>query len=527
MRIDRAQRDVVPLARMDVCGHSMPGAGGSAGGDHNGYVDRLAKMLGARQRANIANGGATACWATGSGGDGGWSWVLNNFAPPNSGDGVGGYLPHTALAVVHHGYEDLAALGSANPRAFQEALKTLISRYCTAALYDDGDASWTYGGAWSTIAPATNWTYFGGGAHYTQTVGRTATWTVPADYPGNLVCAIGLAMVPGAVGAGSSLTLGLKIDGVDQPDVVINLDKGGHADAEGGKTNGIVLRIGRADCGLGIPLSAGTHTIQLTYKSAVGAAFFIIDYAQIEADPLDGPLIVVPGSWRAPSYALFNTWAHGPSAGTDPLNDAAVVAWNTATRAALADFPGRALYADIDTALGKNAAYFAADGIHPSNRGHAIVAKSIYDLVVSSRLLTSRLRSRTSKRTLGTYDGGLWHPIGGAYGTSIGLPFQNTWAAGASQAPAYRKDLDGRVQIRGSAKQTGAGAANSTMFGFGTGLGYAPWTFYDKAEVVYDGTALAIGSMRIDASGNVFMGFNGKTNATGFNEFHNEWMGEN
>lgn len=507
------------ITRIDGASHSGM-IGGYTGGGENSYFKRLAKALGARKCGWLSAGGSVACWPTANAGtDGGYSWILNMFQPPNSSDGTGGYLPHTNVAVIQHGAEDLFALGSLNLKAYKEALKTEISRYCSSALYDDADPSWAYSTspAFSSGAAGSNWTYSGGGFHFTQNLNAWAEWTIPSDYPGGLVIAIGLGVFPGAVGSGFSATYGLTVDGAAYDDVVINHDKGGQADAENGKTNGIVLRLGRPDCGLRIPLTAAHagKKIRLTYKSSTGAGnpFFIVDYAQIEADPLDGPLVVLPsGFWRLPSYAgLFTVaggWPHGSDASVDPLNDAAVMALIAAQQEVMADFPYRCVYVDVDSAINKDPKYLAADGVHPSNRGHHRIARACLETIRATGLLTDRLASSVGQRQLGPFDGGVWRTIGGVYGTGANqTAFTNTWAQFGSvqQYAAYEiGNLVGRMRARGIIKQAGAGAAGSAIVTFGIGGSPAgTGNFHEQAISVYNGTTFAIANARVNAGDGV------------------------
>lgn len=540
---------VVP--RVDIAGHSVPGAGGSVGGDQNAYPDRLAKAIGARRRANVANGGAVACWPSANAqGDGGYSWVLNTFRPPNSGDGNGGYLPSTALAVPHFGVNDLAVLGSQTLKPYVEAMRTILSRYCISALYPDTDPSWTWGSGMSALTG--NYAYAGGTARYATVPNPGPTpatqygqWACPADYPGNLVCAIGLVIVPGAVGAGATMTVTITVDGTPY-DAVMGLDKGGHADAEGAKNNGIVLRLGRSDCGLGLPvgqgglgipaLGPGAHTIRVAAKStSVNGAYFIVNYAQIEADPLDGPVLVCPSSYRAasPTNGGYNLWAgylHGPTAGTDPMNDASVTAINAALQGLLADFPGRSVYVDLDTPIAKNPAYLSpTDFTHPTNRGHALIARTIHSAIINSGLVTPRVRDGAqSQRFTDGYDGGTWRPIGGAFNTSIGVAFQNSWAAnGATMpTPSYRRDLEGRVHVRGTVKQTGAGAASSLIAALSTLPGYAPVSIRDYPTVTYSGAALGVGQLRADPAVGLFLAGGGQVAAGSFDHVNHDYQAE-
>lgn len=519
------------IPRIDYCGHSIPGGGGSANGDINAFPAKLSRMLGARKHANIAKGGSVSCWPTASAqGDGGWSWILNMFTPWDAGQPEGSYTPRTNLLVIMNHNNDIAEVGPATTKPSMEALKTAISRYCSSVLYEDTHATWAFtGGSW--VVGSNNAAYSGTNVHYTQTLNQTATWTCPSDYPGNLVIAIGLAVAPGAVGAGASLTLGLTIDGVARPDIVLNLDKNGHADAENGKSNGIVIRVGRADCGQRIQLGPGSHTIALTNKAASAGAYFTVDYAQIEADPLDGPVVAVIGAIRTFDYSIWNAYPHGPNAATDPVNDAGIAAWNAAVKATTLEFPGRIVYVDADAALAKNGAYFSADHAHPNNLGHSVIAATAADAIAASGLLTTRVRSRISFRPLGAYDGGVWCPMAGDFGVAVGVGFLNGWVnfpGGAFDPCSFTRDLDNRVRVRGAVQQPSTGVGSNTMINtLPKQVGYYPARQnHDRIAEVYNGATFGFGNLRADASQGMFMMANGSNAAGNASFLDMEWTAD-
>lgn len=432
---------------LDVAGHSLPGAGGTAWGDHNGYVDRLAGLLGTMRRRNASVGGAIACWPTAAGtGDGGHSWVKNKLTPPGPLAGVP-VQPMRSIALAHFGLNDLGRLGGQTLRPFREALTAISSLMCAGRAYNVSESAWTWGAGMTTIALFTNWTYLHGGLKYTNAAADPATMygelTVP-DYEAGQVIAVSLVQIPGASAGADTLTIGVTVDNVAQPDVVWPLNKGGVADAENGKTNGLVLRFGRADCGQGIALASGSRKIRLSFKAAtVVGAYFAIDGAWVEPDPLDGPLLVLPNANRCVDYTLWNGLTHGPGAGTDPMTDASVALMNTAIGQVAAQFPSRTVVPDIDTPLAKDPLNFSADKAHPNNRGHGIVAEACYQATRESPLATVRKMARAQRRL-----GPAWVSEKEAGRATMLL---NSWTniSGAPPFEFYKDEL-GQIHMRGA-----------------------------------------------------------------------------
>jgi collagen triple helix repeat protein/uncharacterized protein DUF5907 len=440
---------------LDVVGHSYAGAGGATAGDQNGYVDRVAAQLGTRRRRNMAIGGAVSCWNVGGvTGDGGWGWVLSRpefWAPAGA-----PYLPVVDKAIVDCAINDLATLGSTKPRPMQEGHRAIMSRLCAAAVLEETDSSFAYTGTWSngnlggyTSGSASQW-------KQTTTANDKVTWTAPADETNGLVKAIGLLVAPT-----DNIVLGLKVNGVSQPDITIL----GSAicDSAASKYNHAVLRFGRGGSSLspldfsGLPVAAG-QAVELTLKTVTAGALRV-DYAQVEADPLDGPVLIVPTPDRPYAYTLWTSWTHGPGAGTDPMNDAAVVTWQAAVAAVCAEFPGRTVQPDTDSVLAKARAVFStADDAHLNNLGHGKYADAMMSALAASGLLTSRRQSRPAP-----IQRAYWTPVGAdpVTGAKPGPAFTNSWThMGSGQPPlSFHKDQRGRVFMRGSIKSGSSGSA--------------------------------------------------------------------
>jgi hypothetical protein len=439
------------FAQLDVCGHSVAAAGGATRGWQNGYVDNLARMLGVEVLRDLAAGGAISCWPLQSGptGVGGWGWVMAGqtghlVAPGPAGFGAP-YLPARHLGLVHITENDFAELGSQKPQPMQEALRALISWMRTAVVVDDTDAAWTYTGTWSTTALGGFGTGPTGSYHSTTTVGDKATLAVPADWPGPpCVLAIDFFIDPT-----TDVTATIKIDGAAGTDV--RLQGSALCDTNvAGKHNVYCYRIKN--------LAAGAHTIEVSLKSqgAAGQTLFVND-ARVEADPADGPIVIVPSSWRpADNYSLWATWPHGPSAGTDPATDAGLATWKTAEQAVVADFDSNVVYVDIDTVLGKNAAYFdPTDHTHPNPLGHSLIAQAIYDALRAADLLTERRSTRPAPLPPTNYTR--------VFGQAGSASLSNSWVQD-SPALAWYRAPNGRMYLRGAVKSGSSGSAVITTF---------------------------------------------------------------
>jgi len=432
------------IAQFDHVGHSIAAGGGATVLPDYGYGEHVAQMLGVHRRRHMGIGGAIACWPTGGNvGDGGWPHVLQEMRRPGSPAmpaAAAPYLPATPLILAHYGLNDLAQLGSQKPAPFQEAMRTILSRCVAAAVFEDESAAWTRSGAWTALGGAD----YNSGAqlYYSTTVGNYAEFVVPADYPGGRTVAIGLWLNA----TWAACTYNVTIDGVAQPDIVVtpaNVTDQGAASKHIGITRRYAIG------------AAGTHTIRITLASGPGLA---IDYAQIESDPLDGPIVAVPLPHKPSTYSLWNTWAHGPSAGTDPMNDAAVDSWKTSLQTVVNEFPTNVFTVPIDD-LGLNSAsggLLSSDGVHPSDLGHAVLAARIGRTILNKNLITDRVRTR-HHRAMRPWKQPVVRIQGPKYATGWGD------RATAGDPPlGYSKDANGTVRLYGMA--AAGGGYTATIF---------------------------------------------------------------
>lgn len=486
----------VPSVALDVFGHSIAAGGGVTDADRGGYARRLQRLLGARRLRNYAIGGAVACWSRGgSTGDGGWPWALAQ-SPPRTPNvewlGGGVYAPHRQLVVLHYDLNDMARLGREFPEAWRNAMRVMMSRACAAAIYPSGSAQFARAGGGWLEGTNQHFQTDDGTFHYTPTIGASVTFSTEADYPGGLPVAIGL-VVPSSYGP---FTIGVQVNGVDRPDVSIVPAQ--VTDSPNGKTNAHVLRFGTGAAG-DAALPAGVNTVKLTLEAASGGANLIVDYAQVEAAPADGPVLVLPTKLYPFSYSIYNGQRHGPGT-ADPISDSMVDFYDAMKLELAAEFGARCVLPDLSSCAGDEC--FHSDGIHPNARGHALIANAINDAVRQSGLLTADRAARAY-----VDDRQAWCEVGVYPNAS----FQNSWSQyGALEPPfSYRKDDEGRVWLRGAVK--GGSAANAVIATLPGA--FRPATQIDVPISVWTGAVWQAAFARVNTDGTVSVMQGGATGA--------------
>src|SRR5205085_2867925 len=121
-----------------------------------------------------------------------------------------------------------------------------------------------------------------------------------------------------------------------------------------------------------------------------------LDEARVEAAPAEAPIIVLPNLHRPLDYTYWDgTWAHGGSAGTDPLRAATVTTYNALYADFITEFGSNLLYVDIDSILNVNSAYFA-DPAHANEAGTARIAEAVRNAIQQSGLIDPARQSRTA-----------------------------------------------------------------------------------------------------------------------------------
>jgi lysophospholipase L1-like esterase len=237
------------------------------------------------------------------------------------------------------------------------SLARAIRHIRAAGTYEALDTGrFTYGGSWSTILGDTN-----SGTGVKRATANASTWSlaVPSDFPGGILRVYGFKAP--TFGAIHTITVDGAAHGtIDNRDATA--------------TNG------SEPWEYPITLTAGTHTVAGTISSI--ATVENMNGADFEGT--DSPIVVVLNTAKTRNYP----------GGTHTIVDADVTASNAAVAAMLAaQFPGdaRVVLIDVDALLGKNDAYLNADGIHPNDAGHALIAAAISSAVVTARVSASSL----------------------------------------------------------------------------------------------------------------------------------------
>lgn len=514
-------------------GHSLAGGGGSRIAlSIGGYGYRTKDSLGIANWHDYSIGGAITCRPNAvTVGDGGYPWVLRNVLRPGmvgvTAAGGAPYNPQSQLVNVHYGLNDLGILGAAKPLPWQTALRTIIARFCASSVFEvepagASSAQWAFTGTWTDMSFLDSTAACSGtGLRYTATVNDKATFTVPTDCPAGRVIGIGLFLNS----AWGVQTYGVKIDGVSFPDLV--LDPAAMTDQTIANMHIIhTLRIGTGIAGdpYGTPLAAGTHTIELTFKSGTALG---PDFAHIEADPLDGPVLLCPLPNRPANYSIWSGWPGGPS-----MTDTVIDQWKTYERAILAEFPGRVisdshgLGIDLDDAnLNRNTpstdpvnADFISDGAHPNDRGHGKWVDLVSRIVRNSPLITDRVRSRAFVDPRPR----AWKKVGQVNGAGV---FNTNWSNYGNAAfydLQWRIDEKRHVYVRGAAKA--AAGATITILVANTlpkSAGLLPF-FFNR----FDGTTWTPSAIRNTNNGVLALNGAASTTAGNIHEFNFDYQAE-
>jgi hypothetical protein len=355
------------LSRLDIYGHSIT-AGGGASSTNYRYTTRVAQMLHAQEN-NKAIGGAILSWGTtGSTGDGGYAWFLQNATNTRT---AAPYLPNSPAYVIGYGLNDLAALGSSGLTPFDSALRTVIARARAGAVFEaETAANITFaqgGGAsngWSNVGcfGACSGTDF----KFSSVNGNTFTINVPSDFPGG---AIDVGLIANADGTGGVVNFTTDAVGSGSIDTR-NAGASAH-------TTGLVKRF--------TGLSAGAHTIVGTIASATGLVN--IDYWEIESTT--PPIVVLPTNPKPVDYSLWNTWPFQP-------NDSDVSILNNHIRSIAAEFDSSVVIADMENTLQKDPANFFSDKTHPNDIGNAKLAAVLYKALSTANINSDALSYVTS-----------------------------------------------------------------------------------------------------------------------------------
>lgn len=350
------------ISVIEFFGHS--GIYGGASNETRGMDTRLASIYGA-EAINRSRGGARLSWHEGTSIHGGWAHLYRYVNP-----GTYDKAPYDAkreAVVIWFGENDLATLGppATNLSPYTWALKAVISRVRAATVFEETDASVTYPtGTWSNndggdLDGSSN-LLFASGAAYKSASSGTISVAVPSDFPGGNVA---LAFLSGSGGEGASLTF--TVDGVAAGSLdTRNTNAKDYLTGSNAKATPAVKRF--------TGLSAGSHTIVATITAVQTACLF--DGWWIEAP--DPPIVVVPGGWETDtSVPLFQFFDLGGFPYVPVAGDVATM--DGLTEDICDEFDEDVIFVEVNSVLNRDPVNFADDHIHPSDRGHALVAVEI------------------------------------------------------------------------------------------------------------------------------------------------------
>jgi hypothetical protein len=356
----RYLKDTDTVSSIEWYGHSIVNLG--ATDRINGTSQRASQLLGA-EAIDRSSAGAVLAWHEAGAiaavaGNGGWAHIYRNTDVSTS---TVIYEPKRDTVIIDFGINDLVKIGT-NSAPFINSLTAAISRFNAAAVFEESHASVAYGGAWNAqttgaaTAPAL-WASNNSYASCTSTT-RTVTVTVPSDFPGGTV-ALGFLCDSSGHGAqwsisvdGGAATL-VEARAVNAKDWVTGSEA---------TWSPVVYRA--------TGLAAGTHTIIATVNAISTTAYF--DAWWIEA--ASPPQVGVVQQYKLPSYAFYTALAvpYPPvDADIDTLNG-----WMTTV---VGNF-SNAFTIPTDDVINKSSTLLA-DGLHPNDRGHALIAARIADYI--------------------------------------------------------------------------------------------------------------------------------------------------
>lgn len=470
---------------IEQCGHSYAASGGAMNPYLNGNFEVLVKLLRPGIFRKMSIGGARAAVTRLlANGDGGWNWVLQNMKRPgyNVPNGASGvpfgfrWRPSSQIFIPWIGENDLATTGKSFLAPFETAYRTILSRACHCWSSDCLQANWTRTGTWAQVGG----TVFGSTTAIVSsvTVNDYVDVAIPAGYPGGRVFAIGLF-----VNATKNSTVRISVDGVDLPDITID----GPSRCESSSNHNMhTVRLNTPSAPHAALNAAGAHTIRLKLVGGT-APQLAPDFVAVESDPADGPCFVIPKGLKPKGYDVWSGFAHGPNAGVDPINDAALDFLDQRRAVIAAEFSNKVAWIDCSD-IPRTQDYWYEDNTHPSARTHKIIALRMAEAI--RYMLTPRLQQGLD---LDTRNGAVWTPIGGEGGPAFGTS-NGTWtnvsgalAAGINYEPlAFHYDiLRNRVRVKGAA--TKSTTASSVIFTFPAGL--RTKNMFERPMIMRDGAA--------------------------------------
>lgn len=292
---------------------------------------------------------------------GGFQMLFNHTRRPQRG---GPYASDGGAAMFCWGINDMGLTGndSQTKGAFQQALRTAISRWRASVIFEDDFQVGTrvsYGAGFGPVAAAD---YTSNGHVYwaTSITNASFTLTLPSDYNGETVaiCLVGQGGVSGGTVTWSG-TAG--VTGTTSTSNIISAAASTHVPVVFRITNLTASNAGQTIVGTVTALDSG------------GAVMF--DCWWLEAKDPQPVIVCNIARLTASGYTSnYPSWT-----GTEATRDTDVTTWNAAITSVVNEFDSMVQLADIDSVINKNTALFASDGLHPNELGSAAIVDAIYD----------------------------------------------------------------------------------------------------------------------------------------------------
>jgi hypothetical protein len=282
--------------------------------------------------------------------EGGYTKILQACTRPLRGGQP--YAPDGGAYLLCYGINDIGTMSGTQTEirtAFKHALRTAISR-CRASTIFENDVligTRTAYGAGFSVAGATRDFSSGTTVHLASTTtAATVTMTLPSDYNGEDV-AIQFISNGGVFGGTVTFSGTAGVTGTLSTSAIINSGNLSHA--------ALVKRV------TNLTSSNAGQTIIATVTALDASGSVIFDSWWLESN---WPQPVIVCNVARLLTAGYASYANVPT-------DTDVANINSDITSIVAEFDSMVQIADIDTAMGKAAANFATDGVHPNEIGAA------------------------------------------------------------------------------------------------------------------------------------------------------------
>lgn len=292
---------------------------------------------------------------------GGFARFFKGSKKPQRG---GPYVADGGAAIFCYGINDLGLVGFTTQvkTAFQHAMRTMISRWRMAVIYENDFQVGTrisYGAGFGSIA-ATGYTSNDTAHWCTSTTNANFTLTLPSDYNGEtvVVCLVGAGGVSGGIVTWGGTT---GVSGTTSTSNIMPSSAVSHCPVTKRFT--------------GLTSANAGQTITGTVNTLDGGGAVMLDYWGLEAQ--NPPPIIVCNTARLTATGYTSNYASWT--GTEASRDQDVVDLNSNLTSVVAEFDSMVQLADVDGIINKQSSFYFTDGLHPNEFGAAAVVDAIAD----------------------------------------------------------------------------------------------------------------------------------------------------